>query len=59
MATITLRYAARRVVVGDLLADRDTNLLDLCQRHVGGMTPPVGWSVEDRRPVAADAAASD
>jgi len=40
------------VVVGDLLAERDPNLLDLCREHVERMTPPVGWIVHDRREVA-------
>lgn len=49
MATVTLRYADREVVVGDLLPERDPNLLDLCDDHVGRMTPPVGWRVIDER----------
>jgi Protein of unknown function (DUF3499) len=49
VATISLRYAARRVVIGELLPERDPNLLDLCARHVSGMTPPVGWSVDETR----------
>jgi hypothetical protein len=52
VATITLRYTEREVVVGDLLAERDPNLLDLCREHVERMTPPVGWIVHDRREVA-------
>jgi hypothetical protein len=47
--TISLSYAAREVVVMDLLAERDPNLLDLCREHVDRMTPPVGWRVIDRR----------
>lgn len=49
VATVSLRYAERRVLIGDLLAERDRNLLDLCREHVDRMTPPVGWSVEDSR----------
>jgi hypothetical protein len=49
VATITLRYEARRVVIGELVPERDPNLLDLCARHASGMTPPVGWSVEETR----------
>lgn len=49
VATITLRYAEREVVIGDLLAERDRNLLDLCREHVERMTPPVGWSVIEQR----------
>ncbi len=40
-----------RVLIDDLLAERDRNLLDLCREHVDRMTPPVGWSVEDSRVV--------
>jgi hypothetical protein len=49
VATISLSYAQREVVVVDLLAERDPNLLDLCREHVDRMTPPVGWAVIDRR----------
>lgn len=48
-ATVSLRYAEREVVIGELLAERDRNLLDLCREHVERMTPPVGWTVHDRR----------
>ena len=49
IATIALRYADRLVVIDELRTDRDPRLLDLCARHVGAMTPPVGWVVEDAR----------
>ncbi|HTG46378.1 MAG TPA: DUF3499 family protein [Actinomycetota bacterium] len=49
IATISLGYAERRVVVADLLPERDPNLLDLCREHVERMTPPIGWTLEDRR----------
>ena len=42
MATVSLRYTERQVVVTDLIPERDPNLLDLCREHVGRMTPPVG-----------------
>lgn len=48
-ATVSLRYAEREVVIGDLLPQRDPNLLDLCDEHVARMTPPVGWVVRDER----------
>ena len=48
-ATVSLNYADREVVVGDLLPERDPNLLDLCDEHVERMTPPVGWTVKDER----------
>jgi len=40
------------VAIGNLLAERDRNLLDLCREHVERMTPPVGWTVRDARVVA-------
>ena len=49
VATIALRYADRLVLIDGLRPDRDPRLLDLCARHVGAMTPPVGWVVEDAR----------
>lgn len=48
-ATVSLHYADRQVVIGDLMLERDPNLLDLCDEHVARMTPPVGWTVRDER----------
>ena len=48
-ASVSLGYADRVVVIGELTAERDPNLLDLCDEHVGRMTPPVGWTVRDER----------
>jgi hypothetical protein len=56
VATLALQYADRRVVIGELRPDRDPRLLDLCARHVGTMTPPVGWVVEDVRLAAVSGA---
>ena len=49
IATVSLLYAERAVVLDDLFVERDPNLLDLCDEHVSRMTPPVGWVVRDRR----------
>ena len=49
VATIALRYADRRILIGELRPERDPRLLDLCTRHLAAMTPPVGWLVEDAR----------
>lgn len=46
---MSLLYADRRVVIGELTGERDPNLLDLCDEHVARMTPPVGWTVRDDR----------
>ena len=48
-ATVSLLYADRQVLIGDLVVERDPNLLDLCEEHVDRMTPPVGWTVRDER----------
>jgi Protein of unknown function (DUF3499) len=49
VATVSLLYSDRQVVIGDLIGERDPNLLDLCDEHVARMTPPVGWTVRDER----------
>jgi hypothetical protein len=48
-ATIALRYGERLVVLGNLLADHNPNLLELCMRHADRLSPPVGWDVRDDR----------
>lgn len=50
--TLALRYAEREVVIDELVADRDPNLLDLCEEHVGRLRPPMGWTVHDARQTA-------
>jgi hypothetical protein len=49
IVTVSLSYEQREVVVLDLLPERDPHLLDLCREHVDRMTPPVGWTIADRR----------
>ena len=51
VVTVSLSYQDREVIVGELLAERDPHLLDLCREHVDRMTPPVGWIVRDVRDV--------
>ena len=48
-ATVALRYSDREVLVGDLIAEPDPNLLDLCSSHADGLSPPIGWRISDRR----------
>jgi hypothetical protein len=55
VATISLRYADRRIVIGGFRPQRDPRPLDLCSRHLAAMTPPVGWLVDDERLAAATA----
>lgn len=49
LATVSLRYEDREVVVGDLSPEADPNLVDLCEEHAGRLTPPVGWRITDAR----------
>jgi hypothetical protein len=49
VATVSLSYAEREVLVGDLRPEPDPDLLDLCREHVQRMTPPVGWTIRDER----------
>jgi hypothetical protein len=58
VATVSLRYNERQVLIGDLVTERDPNLLDLCRDHVDRMTPPVGWTVDDTRVVVGALATS-
>ncbi len=54
-ATIGIRYAAREVVIGDLLPQHDPNLLDLCHPHAERLTAPFGWSrLDGREPAVAE-----
>ena len=55
VATVALHYTDREVVVTELTGERDPNLLDLCRGHVDRMTPPLGWTVTDRRSFAVSA----
>ena len=49
VVTVSLAYGDRAVLIEDLAPERDPSLLDLCREHAGRMTPPVGWTVRDRR----------
>ena len=51
VATVALRYSEREVVLTELTPERDLDLLDLCREHADRLTPPLGWSVTDRRPL--------
>lgn len=55
-ATVTLSYSYddRTVVLDDLSSEPHPMIHDLCARHAGSVSAPVGWTVEDRR--RADAA---
>jgi len=48
-ASIGLRYRDRIVLMGDLEARYDPNLLELCSAHADALRPPRGWLREDRR----------
>jgi Protein of unknown function (DUF3499) len=49
VVTVVLAYGDRAVVIGDLTSEHDPMQLDLCRDHAGRMTPPLGWTVVDRR----------
>jgi hypothetical protein len=51
-ATVSLAYGAREVLIGDLTADRDPNLLELCGSHADRLSPPLGWVLHDRRSIS-------
>jgi uncharacterized protein DUF3499 len=53
VATVSLAYDEREVVIASLVRERDPNLLDLCREHAERLTPPVGWTVHDERPAPA------
>jgi len=44
-----MRYEAREVLLTDLAAEHDPNLLDLCGVHAERLTPPLGWQMRDER----------
>ncbi len=52
MATAALRYRDRVLWIGDLVPQRDPNLLDLCVAHADGITAPYGWRRLDERTTA-------
>ena len=52
-ATVGMRYRERILWVGDVLPQRDPNLIDLCASHADSMAPPYGWSrLDDRQRTA-------
>lgn len=52
--TAGVRYAERVAWLGDLVTERDPNLLDLCREHGDRLRPPRGWRVVDDRSPAPD-----
>jgi uncharacterized protein DUF3499 len=49
VATVTLRYGPKEVVVVDLERERDPNLLELCGPHADRLSVPLGWELSDLR----------
>lgn len=47
-ATLVFQYGTRSLWVQDL-ADRDPHTIDLCSMHADRLSPPRGWTGEDRR----------
>ncbi len=48
-ATAALRYRERVLWIGDLVPQRDPNLLDLCADHADAITAPYRWRRLDER----------
>ncbi|HEX6209026.1 MAG TPA: DUF3499 family protein [Actinomycetota bacterium] len=51
-ASVAVRYSDRTAIVEPLSAERDPNLLDLCEPHASSLTAPRGWRLVDQRPGA-------
>ncbi len=49
-ATALLRYDLRTVEIVDLVIGSESQLVELCADHLARLTPPLGWTVSDRRP---------
>jgi hypothetical protein len=56
VATAAMRYRDRVLWLGDLLPERDPNLLDLCEEHADRITAPRGWTLRVERPAVAEPA---
>jgi len=52
VATAALRYRERVLWIGDLVPQRDPNLLDLCVAHADAITAPYRWRRLDERTTA-------
>jgi hypothetical protein len=48
-AVLLFDYGRRHVVLDELSAVADPNVLELCDRHAESFRPPHGWSLDDRR----------
>ena len=51
-ATAALRYREQILWIGDLVPQRDPNLLDLCEGHADSITAPYRWRRLDERRAA-------
>ena len=47
-ATLVFQYATRTLWLEDL-TERNPHTIDICTRHADRLTPPRGWTGEDRR----------
>jgi hypothetical protein len=48
-ATLTYDYAQRRAWI-DRLAEEHPMAYNLCEQHADGLSVPLGWELQDRRP---------
>jgi hypothetical protein len=47
--TLSYEYRHGRVWIDELSGDRNPHTYDLCRRHTGSLTVPLGWQTHDRR----------
>lgn len=48
-ALMRFEYAGARIWIDDLEDGTDRSAYPFCDRHAASMSPPVGWSLDDRR----------
>ena len=51
--TLTYDYARSQVWLDELRTERDPHAYDLCRRHAGRQSVPLGWRLADRRRASA------
>jgi hypothetical protein len=49
VVTLTYEYGRSQAWLDELLPDRDPHAYDLCRRHAGTLSVPLGWRLADRR----------
>ena len=52
MVSLTYEYGRSCAWLDTLPPERDPHSYDLCGRHAGALSVPLGWKLSDRREVA-------